>query len=152
MTESGADIARYNLDEQGILSAVTALCGPDRPLSKKMGKLISRLLASTDWCGEVSRFEQKGINAKHFTGPLREALTLSGDLVLLRDAAGFRLLRFAEQRWQFLTAAGEPLPGQAELDDESVDAVILDLPLTEDRPGFSSLVALWPEFKARATW
>ncbi len=141
------------LDPAAVLAAVDALCGPDRPLAVARKKLFRRLLAAADWSSETDRLNRQGGNLRYCSGPLQEALEQPGDLVLLRRDGGFRLLRFVEQRWQYLDAAGEPLSEPTDSgQNEPVEAIVL--PEGDDRDGeaagFASLVALWPEL--RAAW
>ena len=141
------------LNSQTVLSAVTGLCGSDRTAAAQLQKGFLRLVASADWRDEIKRLEQLGLSARYFTGPLREALEIPGDLVLLREAAnGFTLLHYIEQRWQSLAADGTPLQDEVNISDgENIEAVVMSMPQTKDNSGaFASLAALWP--KLRAAW
>ena len=141
------------LNSQTVLSAVTGLCGSDRTAAAQLQKGFLRLVASADWRDEIKRLEQLGLSARYFTGPLREALEIPGDLVLLREAAnGFTLLHRMEQRWQSLAADGTPLQDEVNISDgENIEAVVMSMPQTKDNSGaFASLAALWP--KLRAAW
>lgn len=141
------------LNSQTVLSAVTALCGSDRATAAQLQKGCLRLVTSTDWPNEIKRLEQLGLAARYFNGPLRDALELPGDLVLLREASNsFTLLHHIEQRWQSLTADGSPLPAAVNVDSgASVEAVVMNIPLPPNAAGgFASLAALWP--KLREAW
>ncbi|MDT8442059.1 MAG: ATP-binding cassette domain-containing protein [Desulfuromonadales bacterium] len=139
------------LTPPAILAAASAICGLDRVAAGRLVNGLKPLLLATDWPQEMEKLERAGLEARHFGGPLREALTLPGDLVLLRRPEGrFALLRHVEQRWQFLGADGEPLPEAIdETSDAEVEAVVLRLPRTATA-GFASLRALWPQL--RAAW
>ncbi|MDZ4186056.1 MAG: ATP-binding cassette domain-containing protein [Desulfuromonadales bacterium] len=141
------------LNGQTVLTAVTDLCGPDRAVAAQLQKGLLRLVTSPDWANEIKRLEQLGLAARYFNGPLRDALEIPGDLVLLRDAENeFTLLHYIEQRWHSLAADGTPLPKEVNVDSgESVEAVVMTIPQAKDPSGsFASLAALWP--KLRAAW
>jgi ATP-binding cassette subfamily B protein/ATP-binding cassette subfamily C protein LapB len=140
------------LGRQAVLTAVTALCGPDRVAAAQLQKGFRRLVASDDWSAEIKRLDQKGLSARYFSGPLRNALDIPGDLVLLRNTASdFILLHRMEQRWQSLAADGVPLPEEVNVDGgESSEAVMMSIPKAKIPRGFASLAALWPEL--RAAW
>src|SRR5512133_3168996 len=88
------------LDKQAVLTAAAALCGPDLAAAALLQKGLRRLVASADWSAEIRRLEQMGLSAQYFSGTLRDALNLPGDLVLLHNTAnGFTLLHHMEQRW-----------------------------------------------------
>ena len=116
-------------------------------------KGFTRLVTSDDWSIEIKRLEQLGLSVRYFSGALRDALEIHGDLVLLRHAEnGFKLLHRMEKRWQSLGADGAPLPEEVLVDSgESVEAVVMTIPKARNlADGFSSLAALWPEL--RAAW
>lgn len=142
-----------NLDRQAVLAAVAALCGPDHPTAAQLIKGFRRLVASDNWITEIVRLERLGLSAQHFSGQLRDALHIPGDLVLLRNAeSGFTLLHHMEQRWHYLAENGVPLPEEVGLEDgDNVEAIVMNMPQASDKSGgFSSLKALWPEL--RAAW
>lgn len=141
------------LDSQAVLTAVTALCGPDRAAAAQLQKGFMRLVSSDNWSTEIKRLEQVGLSARHFVGKLRDALDIPGDLVLLRNSeSAFSLLHRMEQRWQYLAKDGVPLPEEVNVGGEdSVEAVVMSIPRTGNKSGgFASLAALWPEL--RAAW
>lgn len=141
------------LDSQPVLKAVTALCGPDPYAGALLQKGFNRLVASNNWPNEIERLERFGLSAQHFSGQLREALHIPGDLVLLRNSeTSFALLHRMEQRWQYLGEDGSPLTEEVNLEGEdSIEAVVLSMPQASDKSGgFASLAALWPEL--RAAW
>ncbi|MEN8135788.1 MAG: ATP-binding cassette domain-containing protein [Thermodesulfobacteriota bacterium] len=141
------------LDRQTVMTAATALCGSDRPAAVQLKKGFKRLVSSDDWATEIKRLERLDLSARHFSGTLRNALDIPGDLVLLRDTEnGFTLLHRMEQRWHYLAKDGTPLPKALEIEDEEcVEAVVMDMPKDKDKSGgFASLVTLWPEL--RAAW
>lgn len=153
LSPSAANDSSGFLDSQTVMTAVTGLCGSDRATAAQLQKGFLRLVASADWRDEIKRLEQLGISARYFSGPLREALEIPGDLVLLREAAnGFTLLHHIEQRWQSLAADGTPLRDEVNVDNgASSEAVIMTIPKAKDPSGgFASLAALWP--KLRAAW
>ena len=142
-----------NLDRQSLLKAVAALCGTDRVAAELLKKFFKSLVASVDWAAEIKRLERSGVPARYFAGKLRDILTIPGDLVLLRHSEGsFTLLHRMEQRWQYLSENGAPLPDEVTVDgEESFEAVIMRMPQAANRSGgFTSLAALWPEL--RAAW
>ena len=141
------------LDSQSVLSAVTALCGPDRTATTSLEKGFKRLVASDHWSTEIVRLERLGLAARYFEGQLRDALDIPGDLVLLKNRdSDFTLLYRMEQRWQYLAADGSPLPEEVfDKDGDSCEAVVIKMPKDTDKAGgFASLAALWPEL--RAAW
>ena len=143
------------LNSQTVLSAVAALCGSDRATAALLQKGFLRLVASTDWPSEIQRLEQLGLSVRYFNVPLRDALEIPGDLVLLRDTSNsnsFTLLHHIEQRWQSLAADGTPMPDELNIDSgASSEALIISIPKSKDAAGgFASLAALWP--KLRAAW
>lgn len=141
------------LDHKAVLTAVAALSGPDRPAATKLKKAFKRLVSSDNWSNEIEHLSRLDISATHFSGPLREALHIPGDLVLLRNTkSSFTLLYQMEQRWLFLAKDGSPLPEEVTLADEkSVEAIVITIPQARDKfGGFASLAALWPEL--RAAW
>jgi len=116
-------------------------------------KGFKNLVSSDNWSAEIERLQRLGLFAQHFSGSLREALNLSGDLILLRNPDnGFSLLHRMEQRWQYLSQNGKPLPQEVNVDPtggDSIEAVVMRMPQTKDKTGsFASLVALWPELSA----
>lgn len=141
-----------NLDKQAVFSAITALCAPDRAARAHLQKGFERLVASGNWSTEVKRLEQNGMSARHFTGQLRDAIDIPGDLVLLRNSeGGFTLLHRMEKRWQYLDKDGSPLPEEVNIDGGDIEAVVMSIPKTKHKSGsFASLAALWPEL--RAAW
>ena len=142
-----------NLDRQSLLKAVAALCGTDRVAAELLKKFFKSLVASVDWAAEIKRLERSGVPARYFAGKLRDILNFPGDLVLLRHSEGsFTLLYQMEQRWQYLSENGTPLPDEITVDGEdSFEAVIMKMPQAANRSGgFTSLAALWPEL--RAAW
>lgn len=153
MTDDPQNSSAAQLDRQALLNAVAVLCGAERAAAAMLQKGFKCLVASTDWSEECLRLERFGLAARHSSGPLRAALEIPGDLVLLRSAEdGFRLLQRLEGRWQYLAADGEALAEEVNLgSEETVAAVVLKMPLVPDKAGgFASLVALWP--KLRAAW
>ena len=141
------------LDGQAVLTAVTALCGPDPYAGALLQKGFRRLVASDDWSAEIERLERLGLSAKHFTGQLQDALHIPGDLVLLRNGEnGFTLLHRMEQRWLYLAEDGAFLPNEVNVEAvDNVEAVVMSIPSPKDKSGgFASLAALWPEL--RAAW
>lgn len=141
------------LGKQAVLTAVTALCGSDRAAAAQMQKGFMRLVSSGNWSTEIKRLDELGLSARYFTGQLRDALDIPGDLVLLRNAeGGFSLIHRMEQRWQYLAKDGVPLPEEVIIGGGgSVEAVVMSMPKTGDKSGgFASLAALWPEL--RAAW
>ena len=141
------------LEGQAVITAVTALCGPDRVAVAKLEKGLKRLVTSSNWLTEIERLERLGLSSRHFVGKLRDALHVPGDLILLKNAeSGFTLIHRMEQRWQYLAEDGTPLPEEVNIGDKtSVEAVVMNMPHMDDRSGgFASLAALWPEL--RAAW
>jgi ATP-binding cassette subfamily B protein/ATP-binding cassette subfamily C protein LapB len=97
--------------------------------------------------------DRLGLSARHFTGPLQDALHIPGDLVLLRNGeSGFTLLHRMEQRWLYLGKDGAPLPAEMTPEEGGdVEAIVMNIPQPRDKSGgFASLAALWPEL--RAAW
>lgn len=154
MTDTSLPSPASKLDNQAVLKAVTALCGPDRAVAAQLQKGFTRLVASADWSAESKRLEQLGLTARYFSGPLRDILDIPGDLVLLRleEGDGFKLLHYMEKRWQYLAEDGVPIPKEVKNDSgENFEAVIMNLPKSKNQEGdFASLTALWP--KLRAAW
>ncbi len=140
------------LDKQAVLTAVTALCGTDRAAAAQLQKAFKRLVASGNWSTEIVRLDRFGLSARHFAGQLRDVLDFSGDLVLLRNENGFKLLHRMERRWQYLAKDGVPLPEEVMVGGgNTVEAVVMSLPKGKHKSGgFASLAALWPEL--RAAW
>lgn len=141
------------LEGKAVLSAVTALCVSDLAVAAQLQKGFKRLVASADWSLEIKRLERLGLSARYFSGQLRDALDLPGDLVLLRNTeSGFTLLHRMEQRWQYLAEDGVPLPEEVIIGGgDSIEAVVMNIPKTRNNSGgFASLAALWPEL--RAAW
>lgn len=140
------------LDTQSVLTAVTALCGPDRAAAAQLQKGFMRLVSSANWSTEIVRLERLGLSARHFTGLLKDALDIPCDLVLLRNAEGFMLLHRMEGRWQYIAKDGVPLPEDVTVGGgNSIEAVVMSIPKAGDKSGgFASLKALWPEL--RAAW
>lgn len=148
-----ANGAVVRLDRQALLTAVTALCGPERASAALLRKGFKRLVVSRDWSAEIKRLERLGLPARYFSGQLRDVLYLPGELVLLRNnESGFRLLHRIENRWRYHGKDGALLPGEVIIDrDDCNEAVVLRLPRAKHKSGsFSSLAALWPEL--RAAW
>ncbi|MFN2368489.1 MAG: hypothetical protein ABR605_05995, partial [Desulfurivibrionaceae bacterium] len=125
------------LDDQAVLKAVTALCGPDRAARSQIRKGLKRLLASDDWSTAIGRLERMGLSAKHFRGPLLDILSIPGDLVLLRNGDGeFSLVYRMEQRWQYLGEDGAPLSAEVNVESGAdVEAVVLEMPRAADKSG-----------------
>lgn len=141
------------LGRKAVLRAVTALCGLDRAAAAQLQKGFKRLVASGDWPNESKRLERFGLSARYFSGSLRDALDIPGDLVLLRDTeSAFALLYRVERRWQYLAEDGLPVPAEVQVDGgDKVEAVVLSIPKGGEKAGgFASLAALWP--KLRAAW
>jgi len=143
------------LDRQTALTAVTGLCGSDRLAATQLMKGFKSLVSSDNWSAEIEQLQRLGLFAQHFSGSLKEALNLSGNLILKRNPDnGFCLLHRMKQRWQYLSQNGEPLPQEVNVDltgDDSIEAVVMHMPQAKDKTGsFASLVALWPEL--RAAW
>ena len=141
------------LDRQGVLSAVTALCGSNRPAAAKLLKGCKHLVTSGNWQAEIIRLNRIGLSARYCAGRFMDALAIPGDLVLLRNGGnGFTLLHRMEQRWQYLGKDAVLLPEAATIgDEESIEAVVMSIPKPEHTSGgFASLAALWPEL--RAAW
>ena len=141
------------LDSQAVLTAVVALCGPDRAAAARLKKGFKRLVAANNWPAEIVRLERFGLSARTSTGSLQDVLDLPGDLVLLRNSeSGFKLLCRMEQRWQYLAKDGSPLPEEVVTESgDCVEAVVIKMPQPGDKSaGFASLAALWPEL--RAAW
>jgi ATP-binding cassette subfamily B protein/ATP-binding cassette subfamily C protein LapB len=150
---SSSDEPTKELNGQTALNAVTALCGLDRAKAAQLRMGLRRLVSSGDWPAEIVRLERLGLSAQYFTGQLRDALTIPGDLVLLRAAeTGFNLLHRLEQRWQYLDENGVPIAEDVDSeDDKEVEAVVMEMPQTGTKAGgFASLSTLWPEL--RAAW
>jgi ATP-binding cassette subfamily B protein/ATP-binding cassette subfamily C protein LapB len=138
------------LDRHGVLTAVTALCGTDRAAAAPLHKGFKRLVSSGNWSAEIRRLERLGLTARYFTGQLRDALDIPGDLVLLRNnEGGFTLLHRMEQRWQYLAKNGSPLPEEVIIGGgDSIEAVVMSMPQAGNKSGgFASLAALWPELR-----
>lgn len=152
MTDAMKEAAN-TLDGEGVLSAVTGLCGLDRAAAALLQKGLRRLVSSNDWPGEIRRIEQDGLCARHFFGPQAEVLNIPGDLLLMRHGKDtFTLLHRVEKRWVALNAEGAPLAEEIDLaGTEEIEAVVLDMPTAgEQVGGFASLSSLWP--KLRAAW
>lgn len=147
--KAAAGIAGPMFAAPAVLSAVAALCAPDRLAVEQLHKGLKRLVAAADWPAETGLLASGGFPARYAAGPLREVLTLPGDLLLLRGAGGFSLLHHVEQRWLWLDGNGAALPEAVRMDDESsVEAVMLTIPrLDTAASGFASLTALWPELR-----
>jgi ABC-type bacteriocin/lantibiotic exporter with double-glycine peptidase domain len=141
------------LERQAVLTAVTALCGTDRAVAAQMQKGFKRLVSSGNWSSDIMQLERSGLAARYFSGQLRDALDIPGDLVLLRNSEnGFTLLYRMEQRWQYLAKDGVPLPEEVNFEGGNpIEAVVMSLPKGKHKSGgFASLAALWPEL--RAAW
>ncbi len=141
------------LDRQAVLTAVTALCGPDRSAVSLLRKVMTRLVASGNWSAEAVRLDRFGLSAKHVAGPLREILENPGDLALLRNGEnGFTLVHRMEQRWQYVAEDGTPLPEEVVIgSSDRVEAVVMSMPKPDSRSGgFASLSTLWQ--KLRIAW
>jgi len=147
-----ASTSSCTLERPSVLALASALCGPERPKVSRLQKNFQRLFASEDWAEEIPQLDAD-IAPRYVSGPLREALECSGDLVLLRRPEGrFALLQYMEQRWQYLDASGNPSARELDIESaEPVEAVVMTLPKGKEKTGgFSSLAALWPEL--RAAW
>jgi ABC-type bacteriocin/lantibiotic exporter with double-glycine peptidase domain len=141
------------LERRAVLTAVTALCGPDRAAAAHLQKGFKRLVASGNWSAEIKRVDRYGLSARYISGQLRDVLDMPGDLVLLRNSeSGFTLLCRIEQRWQYLAKDGVPLPDEVIIESgDSIEAVVMSIPKAKNKSGgFASLAALWPEL--RAAW
>jgi ATP-binding cassette subfamily B protein/ATP-binding cassette subfamily C protein LapB len=141
------------LERGAVLTAVTALCGPDHAAAAQLHKSLRRLIASDNWSEETTQLERFGFPARYCAGALREVLDIPGNLVLLRNIdGGFRLLHRMEQRWQYLAADGVPLPAEVHTDGQDrFEAVVMRKPEAKHtKSGFASMAALWP--KLRAAW
>ncbi len=91
------------LDGQTVISVGATLCGIDPAAAEKLQKGFLRLVSAENWASEVVCLERLGLTARYHSGPLREALDLPGDLVLLRNRESrFMLLSSLENRWQYL--------------------------------------------------
>lgn len=139
------------MDGQTLISMAATLCEIDSAAAK-LQKGFLRLASAGDWPSEIVSLEKLGLSARYHSGPLREALDLPCDLVLLRNKpSGFLLLSRSENRWQYLDKDGSPLPEVVTLeDDQSVEAVVLQRPEEKPLGNFASLTSLWPEL--RAAW
>src|SRR3974390_1380598 len=90
------------LENEAVLTAVTALCGPDHAVAAQLHKGLKRLIASDNW-SEETQLDRFGLPSRYCAGTLREVLNIPGNLVLLRNIdSGFRLLHRMEQRWKYL--------------------------------------------------
>jgi len=141
------------LESQAVLTAVAALCGPDRAAAAQLQKGFKRLVSSADWSTEIMRLDRFGLSARHFAGQFQDVLDIPGDIVLLRNSeSGFTLLHRMEQRWQYLAKDGAPWPGEVNIGSaDSIEAVVMNIPKTGNTSGgFASLAVLWP--KLRAAW
>ena len=141
------------LDRDAALAAAIALCGTDHVSAARVRQAFLRLLASSDWAAEIKRLDRLELGARHHLGPLREAVELPGDLILVRQGpGGYALLHFLERRWLLIGADGAPLPGAVPLHGpERIEAVVMRLPQEKTLAGgFASLKTLWPEL--RAAW
>jgi ABC-type bacteriocin/lantibiotic exporter with double-glycine peptidase domain len=141
------------LDRQTVLSAVTALCGPDRAAAAQLQNIFKHLVVSADWSTEIKQLDRFELAAHHTVGRLQDALDIPGNIVLLRDEeGGFTLLHLMEQRWHYLGKDGVPLPEEVIISDkDNVEAVIINMPNLGIRSvSFASLAALWPEL--RTAW
>lgn len=150
---SVADGTAFVLDRKAVLSAVAGLCAHDRAAAGKLCRELDRFLAAGQWPGQLARLDRTGLTGRHAPGPLRDALAIPGNLILLRGGDNrFALLYRIERRWQFIAGDGIPLPGDVAADDGSaVDALVLTVPGPGTSPGsFASLAALWPEL--RTAW
>ncbi|PLX91930.1 MAG: hypothetical protein C0621_10460 [Desulfuromonas sp.] len=95
----------------------------------------------------------KGIDLQAYHGPFAEALQIPGTVILVRASGGLlSLLQRREERWLYLDPKGEPLDDPVRTDDETpVEAVVIAFDaLPQEKGGFASLAALWPEL--RAAW
>lgn len=141
------------LERQAVLTAVTALCGPDRAAAAQLQKGFKRLVASVNWSTEIVQLERFGLSARYFSGELPDVLDIPGDLVLLRHTENsFTLLHRMEQRWQYLAKDGVPLTEKVIVGGrDSIEAIMMSMPKAQHKSGgFASLAALWP--KLRAAW
>lgn len=154
MTEnSPADNSSRHLVRKSVLTAATALCGPDRAAATRLRKGLKRLVTSKSWSSASRQLERFGLSARYFSGAPRDVLYIPGDLILLRNPENdFTLMLRIEQRWRYLSAEGEPLPLEVNAEgEEKVEAVVMRLPTGKGKSGgFASLAALWPEL--RAAW
>jgi len=141
------------LESQAVLTAVAALCGPDRAAAAQLQKGCKRLVSSADWSTEITRLDRLGLSARHFAGQFQDVLDIPGDLLLLRNSvSSFTLLHRMEQRWQYLAKDGVPWTEEVSIGSaDTVEAVVMSIPKTGNKSdGFASLAVLWP--KLRAAW
>ncbi|NTW99047.1 MAG: ATP-binding cassette domain-containing protein, partial [Geobacteraceae bacterium] len=148
-------VSADKLDKQSLLAAATVLCGANKTAASLLRTVLKRLATNTrNWSKQARRFDRFGLSARHVTGPLRDALMLPGDLILLHITENsFMLLHRHEQRWLIIGSEGAPLSDAVDADSETyVEAVVLRMPLAKVKAsgGFASLATLWPEL--RAAW
>jgi len=154
MTDKATSPSVDKLDKQALLAAVRVVCGANNATSSLLQAAIKRLATNTkSWPKLARRFDRFGFSARHLAGPLREALGLPGDLVVLQVTENsFMLLHRHEQRWVIIGNDGHPLPD--EVDEQSevfVEAVVLRMPQIKLKlEGLASLASLWPAL--RAAW
>lgn len=149
-----ANIPEGGLDREGVLAAVTGLCGQDRASASTLRRSLGRLAARTDnWPAQARHLDRAGLAARHLESSLREILVLPGDLALLRlYGGGFLLLHRQFHRWQTLNVHGEAV---ADVPDSAGDALAEGVVLrisrnTTNRGVFNSIQAIWPAL--RAAW
>lgn len=153
VTSGVADIPEQGLDRQGVLDALTGLCGADRQAALALRRMLGPLAERTDnWPAQARQLDRAGLAARHLESSLREILALPGDLALLRlYGGGFLLLHRQQQRWQTLDALGQPLADVPEsAGDALTEAVVLRMPRNPAGNALDSLRALWPAL--RAAW
>lgn len=153
VTSGVADIPEQGLDRQGVLDALTGLCGADRQAALVLRRRLGPLAERTDnWPAQARQLDRAGLAARHLESSLREILALPGDLALLRlYGGGFLLLHRQQQRWQTLDALGQPLADVPEsAGDALAEAVVLRIPRNPAGNALDSLRALWPAL--RAAW
>lgn len=142
------------LDLDGVLAAVTGLCGADRTAAARLRLALGQLVDKTsNWPVQAKRLEHDGLAAHHLESSLREILELPGDLALIRlYAGGFLLLNRTLNRWQTLNVYGQAIADVPDSAGDSLaEAVVMRIP-RGNVGGLSldSLRALWPAL--RAAW
>ena len=106
------------LDGKSLLAAGAAICGLDHAAAATLTRALRRLIYSDDWSGEADRLATQGLTVRSHSGPLREALLLPGDMLIVRtgDVTGlFSLLhhtpapglKLLSERWR--VASGKNL-------------------------------------------
>lgn len=151
---STANTSDGKLDRQALLTTVSLLSGVNRAALSLLRVVFKHLAANTgNWQKQARLLDRFGLSIRHMAGPLRDILTLPGDLALLQITENsFTLLHHQEERWLIIGNNGVPLPDVVDVDSEVyVKAVVLRIPLANLKSDhFASLAALWPEL--RAAW